>query len=34
MEKEGQLLVKNRDKIALSKFGRTLSPMKLDGKYM
>ena len=33
-EKEGQLVVKNADKIALVEVVRTSSPMNLDGKYM
>ena len=34
LEKERQLVVKNADKIALAKVGKTLSPMDFDGKYM
>ena len=34
LKKEGQLVVRNANKIALAEFGRTLSPMDLDGKYM
>ena len=34
LEKEGQLVVRNADKIALAEVGRTSSPMDLDGKYM
>ena len=34
LEKEGQLVVRNADKIALAEVGRTSSPMGLDGKYM
>ena len=34
LEKEGQLVVRNADKIALAKVGRTSGPMDLDGKYM
>ena len=34
LEKEGQLIVRNADKIALAEVGRTSSPMDLDGKYM
>ena len=34
LEKEGQLVVKNAGKIALREFGKTSSPMDLDGKYM
>ena len=34
LEKERQLEMRNTDKIALAKIGRTSSPMDLDGKYM
>ena len=34
LEKEGQLVVRNADNIALAEVGRTLSPMNLDGKYI
>ena len=34
LEKEGQLVVRNVDKIALAKVRRMSSPMDLDGKYM
>ena len=33
-EKEGQLVVRNADKIAQAEVARTSSPMDLDGKYM
>ena len=34
LEKEGQLVVTNADKIALAEVGRTSSPTDLDGKYI
>ena len=34
LEKEGQLVVRNADKIALAEVGRTSSPIDLDGKYI
>ena len=34
LEKEGQLVVRNANKIALAEVRRTSSPMDLDGKYM
>ena len=34
LEKEGQLVVRNADKIVLAEVGKTSSPMDLDGKYM
>ncbi|WP_375449299.1 hypothetical protein [uncultured Nostoc sp.] len=34
LENEGQLVVRNVDKIALAEVGKTLSLMDLDGKYM
>ena len=34
LKKEGQLVVRNVDKIALAEVGRTSSPIDLDGKYM
>ena len=34
LEKEGQLVVRNADKIALAEVGKTLSLIDLDGKYM
>ena len=34
LEKERQLVVRNKDKIALVEVGRTLSLMDLDGKYL
>ena len=33
-EKEGQLVVRNADKIAQAEVARTSSPMDLDGKYI
>ena len=34
LEKEGQLVVRNANKIALTEFGRTLSSIDLDSKYI
>ena len=34
LEKEGQLVMRNGDKIALVEIGKTLSPIDLDGKYI
>ena len=34
LEKEAQLVVSNVDKITLAEFGKTLSPIDLDGKYI
>ena len=34
LKKDRQLVMKNANKITLAEFGRTSSPMDLDGKYM